>query len=71
MLLFRSEEHLSRWIQLRGTPLGATLTPQQCWQLAHAWYRSRLSSTWRRPSPQEAQKVLESLGLTDPFWRLA
>ncbi len=71
MLLFRSEEHLDRWNERRGTDLGATLTPEQGWRLAKVWYTDRLSPTWSRPTPHDAQNLLESLGLTDPFWRLA
>ena len=70
MLLFRSGEHVERWSEGRGIPTGAALTPQQGWLLAKAWYEDRLSPDWRRKTPEEAQAVFESIGLTGPFWRL-
>ena len=71
MLLFRSEEHVRAWYDVRGKPLGALLTLGQQWDLAHAWYANRLPAEWRRRSPEEAQALLTSLGLTGPFWELS
>jgi hypothetical protein len=71
MLLFRSEEHAERWSRERGAPTGATLTPQQGWRLARAWFEDRLSSDWRRKTPEETRAVFDSIGLTDPFWRVS
>lgn len=70
MLLFRSEEHVTRWTERRQTQFGATLTPQQGWQLATIWFEDRLSADWRRKTPEEAQAVFDSLGLVGEFWRL-
>ncbi len=70
MLLFRSEGHVDRWLESRGAARGATMTPVQGWQLARAWFADRLSPEWRRKTPDEAQAVFESVGLTGPFWRL-
>jgi len=50
---------------------GATLTVAQQWDLARIWYRNRMSPEWRRRSPDEAQAVFESLGLTGAFWQLS
>ena len=36
-----------------------------------AWYGDRLSSEWRRRTPEEAQGVLAGLGLTGDFWELS
>jgi hypothetical protein len=72
MLLFRSEEHVRRWTEHRGgNAMGATLTPEQGWRLAYAWYANRLSPAWRRMTPEEAQAVLDSIGLVGAFWKLA
>jgi len=71
MLLFRSEEHVTRWTEKRRAPIGATFTPQQVWQLATAWYGDRLSPNWRRRTPEEARIVFEGIGLTGPFWEPA
>jgi len=70
MLLFRSEEHVRAWYQSRGLPTGANLTLEQQWELARVWYADRLTQDWRRRTPEEAQAVFASLGLTGPFWRL-
>jgi hypothetical protein len=68
MLLFRSEEHVTRWTEPRGATTGATLTPQQGWLLAKAWFTDRLSRDWRRKTPEEARAVFDSIGLTGAFW---
>jgi len=71
MLLFRSEEHVHRWIDERRIPIGGTLTPEQGWRLADAWFHDRLDLDWRRRTTEEAQTLFTSIGLTGPFWRLA
>src|SRR5438067_496243 len=38
MLLFRSEEHIDRWCEMWGQPRGGTLSLDQGWKLATAWY---------------------------------
>jgi hypothetical protein len=70
MLLFRSEEHVMRWSEWRQTQIGASLTPQQGWQLATIWFEDRLSPDWRRKSPEEAQAIFDSIGLVGEFWQL-
>ncbi len=42
----------------------------QVWGLARAWYADKLSPTWQRHTPAEAQAEFASLGLTGDFWRL-
>lgn len=68
MLLFRSEEHVTRWAEERQVEVGATLTPHQGWQLARAWFEDRLSPDWRRKTPEETRTIFEAIGLTGPFW---
>jgi hypothetical protein len=70
MLLFRSEEHLGRWLDERGLARGATLTLEQQWRLAKTWYGGRLERDWRRRSPDEAQGIFTEIGLTGDFWTL-
>jgi hypothetical protein len=69
MLLFRSEEHIDRWNEGTARERGGTMTPEQQWELAKAWYPARLQPDWERRSSQEAQAVFEEVGLTGDFWR--
>ncbi len=71
MLLFRSEEHIERWRSAWGQPRGETLSPEQAWGLAKAWYsEDRRELDWRRKTAEEAQAIFGSLGLRSDFWRL-
>ena len=69
MNLFRSEEHVARWLRERRHPAGATITAAKMCELAHAWWGDRLSSDWRPRTGDEGQAILDGLGLTGPFWR--
>ena len=68
MNLFRSEEHIKRW--LAGRAPGATLTLASLSALAHAWWHDRLSPDWRPHTREQNQAMLDGLGLTGDFWRL-
>ena len=68
MNLFRSEEHVERW--LAGRAPGATIPVTTLCDLAHAWWRDRLDSDWRPHTRDQNQAILTRLGLTDEFWRL-
>ena len=70
MLLFRSEEHVNRWCSSWGFPQGATLSPMQTWQLAHAWYRNKVRPDWRRHTLAETEAMMAEIGLTGPEWNL-
>ena len=68
MNLFRSEEHVTRWLD--GRPPGATLSIAKLSELAHAWWCDRLAADWRPHVREQNQAVLTRLGLTDNFWQL-
>jgi hypothetical protein len=68
MNLFRSEEHITRW--LAGRVPGATMGVARLSELAHAWWDDRLSPDWRPHTTDQSQAILERLGLTGDFWRL-
>ena len=68
MNLFRSEEHIDRW--LAGREPGATIPVQKLSELAHAWWDDRLSPDWRPHTRAENQAILDQLGLTASFWQL-
>jgi hypothetical protein len=68
MHLFRSEEHVQRWLG-PGAP-GETTTAATLCDLAHRWWGDRLSPDWRPRSRDASQAILDSVGLTGAFWRL-
>lgn len=68
MNLFRSEEHIDRW--LGGHAQGASIAVSKLSELAHAWWDDRLSPDWRPHTREENQAILDRLGLTGPFWTL-
>jgi hypothetical protein len=68
MNLFRSEEHIDRW--LGGRTPGATIAVSQLCDLAYAWWGDRLDPAWQPHSREQNQAILDDVGLTAPFWRL-
>jgi hypothetical protein len=68
MNLFRSEEHIARWLGDRRP--GATLSVTQLAELARAWWGDRLSPQWIPHTPQQNAAILASLGLGGDFWEL-
>jgi len=69
MNLFRSGEHIQRW--LAGREPGATTPMAKLSELAHAWWDDRLSPDWRPHTRDHNQAILDRLGLTGDFWRLS
>jgi len=70
MLLFRGEEHIDRWCSQWRQARGATLTIDQAWRLARAWYGNKMETHWRRHTLDETEALLNELGLTGSFWNL-
>ena len=70
MTLFRSEEHVQRWLGRTRNPRGTVLSLEQTWRLAKAWYPDPRDRNWRPRTLDESQAVLTSVGLTDAFWQL-
>jgi hypothetical protein len=68
MLLFRSEEHVTRW--LAGRTPGETIPIAQLADLAAAWWADRLDADWQPHTRERNQAILASVGLTGPFWDL-
>ena len=68
MNLFRSEEHIARW--LGGRAPGATITVGKLGELAHAWWDDRLAPDWRPHTREQNAAILERLGLSGDFWAL-
>jgi hypothetical protein len=68
MNLFRSEEHVARW--LNGREPGAAVSVTKLCELAHAWWGDRLTPDWQPRTRDQNQAILDELGLTGQFWRL-
>ena len=68
MLLFRSEDHVDRW--LAGRERGAVISSSTLADLAAAWWHDRLSPDWQPHTREQNQAILDDLGLTGPFWSL-
>ena len=68
MNLFRSEEHIARW--LGGREPGATISAAKLSELAQAWWNDRISPDWVPHSREQNEAILERLGLRNEFWRL-
>jgi hypothetical protein len=68
MLFFRSEELVKAWCQAREVAPRPLVTMAQLWELALAWYATRLSPDARRPAPDEVRRIFGRVGLHDPFW---
>lgn len=68
MNLFRSEEHIARWLVDRAP--GATISIVKLSELAHAWWDDRLAPDWRPHTREQNFAILEQLGLVGEFWTL-
>ena len=71
MVFLRSEEHLERWLDANRWEPGASMSATKLNELARRWWWSRLDSDWRPRSVDESQAILDELGLSGEFWRLA
>ncbi len=69
MNLFRSEEHIVRWLGTRAN--GATIPVTKLCELAYAWWGDRIDPNWQPHTRQQNQAILNGLGLTDQFWSLS
>ena len=64
MNLFRSEEHVLRWLGDRSP--GATIPIQTICDLGYSWYDSAVPTR----STDEYQTLLVAQGLDSEFWQL-
>jgi hypothetical protein len=69
MLVFRSEDHVARW--LAGRRSGATISVAKLAELATVWWWDRLDPDWRPHTREQNQAMLDELDLTGAFWQLA
>lgn len=69
MNLFRSEEHVRRWLGTR--PGGASISVTRLSRLAHVWWADRLDPRWTPHTRRHNEELLRRVGLTQSFWRLS
>jgi hypothetical protein len=67
MLFFRGEEDIDMWRTQWSQPRGATLTIDQAWKLAVAWYANKMNPNWCRATLDETEALVANLGRTGPF----
>ena len=70
MSLFRSEEHVHRWLRETNRHGGTILSLTTVWELAKAWYADPRDPAWRPRTRDESQRVLSAVGLSSEFWQL-
>jgi hypothetical protein len=68
MNLFRSEEHIARWLGTREP--GATIPIAKLAELAFAWWDDRIAPDWVPHTREQNVAILERLGLVGDFWTL-
>jgi len=68
MNLFRSEDHITRWLGNRDP--GATISVSRLSDFARAWWCDRLSPEWAPHTREHNQAILRGLGFTADFWSL-
>lgn len=61
---------MDAWVERTGHARGAVVSFERMWALVQPWYAGRMEPGWRGRSPAEAQAILESVGLSGPFWRM-
>ena len=68
MNLFRSGEHVQRWLGDREP--GSTIPVTTLAALAVAWWGDRLALDWTPHTREQNQAILDRLGLGGEFWTL-
>lgn len=68
MLLFRSEEDVTRWVAATGEAQGASVPLSTVWELGRQWYRDRLDAGFRGLGRDRALGIFRGLGLISEFW---
>ncbi len=68
MLCFRSEAEVERWCERRGIARGAVMDLELIWRLSQAWYAGRADPEWRGRSAEQAQAIVDGVGLRGEFW---
>lgn len=67
---FCNREHAQQWTQENAPDAGYIADAPSVWQLAQPWYGDRLQPDFEPHSREHNQALLDSCGLTGPFWHL-
>jgi len=70
MSLFRSEDHVERWLSRNRFERGKSMPIDAVLRLARDWYADPRSESWRPRSRDESQRVLTEAGFVGEFWQL-
>ena len=70
MSLFRSEDHVERWLSRNLFERGKSMPIDAVLKLARRWYTDPRSESWRPRSRDESQRVLTETGFVGEFWQL-
>jgi hypothetical protein len=70
MSLFRSEDHIERWLRTNRFDRGESVPVDSVLRLARGWYTDPRAATWRPRTRDESQRVLTEAGLVGDFWQL-
>jgi hypothetical protein len=70
MLVFKSEGQINDWCNRHKVLKGQVLTLDKVWELSKIWYGNYLDDSWTRKTPEYAESLFKSVGLTGDFWKL-
>jgi hypothetical protein len=70
MLTFSDKVQVNEWCQQHNITRGEVHSLGKIWELAKSWYGNYLDESWTRKSPDYAESIFKSVGLTSEFWEL-
>jgi hypothetical protein len=70
MLTFKDEAQVDEWCHKHKIAKGEVHPLDKVWELAKLWYSNYLDESWTRKSPEYAETIFKTVGLTSEFWKL-
>jgi hypothetical protein len=70
MVFFSSKRHLEEWHEKNTTQTGETVSLDQTIKLSIPLYKDKMKLDYARPSKEELNSYMNSMGLTGAFWKL-
>lgn len=70
MVFFYSKKHMDEWKERSPGQTGDTLTIDQTIKLSIPLYKDKMKLDYGRPSKDELNSYMKSMGLTSDFWKL-